>query len=69
MNLLKDLKISGITFAVKRIGDEIMQIPFNKPYLTGKEKKYIQDVLQRRELSGDGYYTEKVTSLLEKIFH
>lgn len=45
-----------------------MQIPFNKPYLTGKEKKYIEDALQRRELSGDGYYTEKVTSLLEKKF-
>ena len=45
-----------------------MQIPFNRSYLTGKEEKYIKDVLQRRELSGDSYYTEKVTSLLEKKF-
>ena len=45
-----------------------MQIPFNKPYLTGKEKKYIEDALRRRKLSGDGYYTKKVTSLLENKF-
>lgn len=45
-----------------------MQIPFNKPYMTGKEKEYIEDVLTRRKLSGDGYYTKKVTSLLEKRF-
>ena len=45
-----------------------MKIPFNKPYLTGKEKEYIEDALQRGELSGDGYYTKKVTSLLENKF-
>ncbi|MTI60187.1 MAG: dTDP-4-amino-4,6-dideoxygalactose transaminase [Firmicutes bacterium] len=45
-----------------------MQIPFNKPYLTGKEQKYLEDALQRGELSGDGYYTERVTSLLERKF-
>ncbi len=45
-----------------------MQIPFNKPYLTGKEKEYLEDALLRRELSGDGYYTKKVTSLLEDKF-
>ncbi|MFO7818959.1 MAG: dTDP-4-amino-4,6-dideoxygalactose transaminase, partial [Halanaerobacter sp.] len=45
-----------------------MQIPFNRPYLTGREEEYTKDVFQRRELNGDGYYTEKVTSLLEKKF-
>ncbi|MFW6281794.1 MAG: dTDP-4-amino-4,6-dideoxygalactose transaminase [bacterium] len=45
-----------------------MQIPFNIPYLTGKEEKYINDVLQKRKLSGDGYYTKKVTSLLKSKF-
>jgi len=45
-----------------------MEIPFNRPYLTGREKEYIEDVLQRRETGGDGYYTRKVTSLLEEKF-
>ena len=45
-----------------------MQIPFNKTYLTGKEQKFIEDVLQRRELSADGFYTKKVSSVLEKRF-
>lgn len=45
-----------------------MEIPFNRPYLTGKEKEYIEDALYRRELSGDGYYTKKVTALLEDCF-
>lgn len=45
-----------------------MQIPFNRPYLTGKEEKHLKDALQRRELSGDGYYTKKVMSLLERKF-
>ncbi|MFW6035209.1 MAG: dTDP-4-amino-4,6-dideoxygalactose transaminase [Halothermotrichaceae bacterium] len=45
-----------------------MQIPFNRTYLTGKEKKYIEDVLEKRKLSGEGYYTKKVTSLLENKF-
>lgn len=45
-----------------------MQIPFNRPYLTGEEQKYLEDALHRRELSGDGYYTERVTSFLERKF-
>ncbi len=45
-----------------------MEIPFNKPYLTGREKIYVEDALQSRELSGDGYYTEKVSSFLENRF-
>ncbi len=45
-----------------------MRIPFNKPYLTGKEIEYIEDSLRRGDIGGDGYYTEKVTSLLESRF-
>ncbi len=45
-----------------------MKIPFNKIYYTGNEKKYIEDALVRKELSGDGYYTKKVTSFLENRF-
>lgn len=45
-----------------------MNIPFNKIYLNGNEKKYIEDALQRGHLSGDGYYSKKVTALLEDKF-
>ncbi len=45
-----------------------MKIPFNKVYLNGNEIKYIQDVLNRGQLSGDGYYTKKVTTLLKNKF-
>jgi len=44
------------------------KIAFNKLYLTGNEKKYILDALNRESISGDGYYTKKVTQLLEKRF-
>jgi len=36
-----------------------MKIPFNKPYLTGKELDYIQDAVLRGKISGNGYYTQK----------
>lgn len=32
-------------------------IPFNKPYLTGEEVKYIKDAVTKGKLSGNGYYT------------
>ena len=36
-----------------------MQIPFNKPYLSGKEIEYIKDAVSRGKISGNGYYTQK----------
>ena len=33
-------------------------IPFNVPYLTGKESLYISDAYKRKHLSGDGYYSK-----------
>lgn len=32
-------------------------IPFNKPYLTGKELVYIEDAVKKGKISGNGYYT------------
>lgn len=32
-------------------------IPFNKPYLTGKELVYIGDAVKKGKISGNGYYT------------
>ena len=46
-----------------------MKIPFNKPYTTGKELNYIQDSINRGQISGDGYYTKRVNEFIEKTFH
>ncbi len=45
-----------------------MKIPFNKPYLTGNEMKYITDALARNRISGDGYYSKIVHSFFEQKF-
>ena len=41
-------------------------IPFNRPYLTGKEIKYIRQAYRRAQLAGDGYFTRKCQHWLEK---
>ncbi|MFW5999713.1 MAG: dTDP-4-amino-4,6-dideoxygalactose transaminase [Halanaerobiaceae bacterium] len=46
----------------------MMEIPFNSPYLTGKEEKYLADVLRRRKPGGGGPYMAKTASLLEDRF-
>lgn len=41
-------------------------IPFNKPYLTGKELHYIAEAHARSQLAGDGYFTKKCNAWLEE---
>jgi len=41
-------------------------IPFNKPYLTGKELHYISEAHTRGQLAGDGYFTKKCNAWLEE---
>ena len=43
-----------------------MEIPFNKPYATGKELVYIEQALTSRQLAGGGAFTKKCTAWLEK---
>lgn len=45
-----------------------MNIPSNKHYWTEKEKENVLDALARGQLSGDGYYTERVSALIEENF-
>ncbi len=40
-------------------------IPFNRPYLTGKESEYISQALAIAKLSGDGSFTKRCSELLE----
>ena len=43
-------------------------ISFNKPYLTGKETKYIQDAVESMKISGDGIFTKKCHDFFEKKY-
>jgi dTDP-4-amino-4,6-dideoxygalactose transaminase len=43
-----------------------MKIPFNKPYMTGKELWYISQAHANRHLSGDGIFTKKCHQWLEE---
>jgi len=40
-------------------------IPFNKPYLTGKETHYIYDAVNSGKISGNGKYTQKCQTFFE----
>ena len=45
-----------------------MRIPFNKPYLTGKEVDYIYDAVQSGHISGNGKYTKKCQAFFQEKF-
>lgn len=45
-----------------------MRIPFNKPYLTGNEFKYIQDASALGKLSGDGDFTKRCQTYFENKY-
>ncbi|MBD8084318.1 dTDP-4-amino-4,6-dideoxygalactose transaminase [Chryseobacterium caseinilyticum] len=40
-------------------------IPFNKPFLTGKETLYIEDAVKSGKISGNGIFTQKCHSFFE----
>ncbi|OQA88857.1 MAG: dTDP-4-amino-4,6-dideoxygalactose transaminase [Lentisphaerae bacterium ADurb.Bin242] len=44
------------------------KIPFNKPYIIGKELYYIAQAVQNGHLSGDGLFTRKCNQWLEEHF-
>jgi dTDP-4-amino-4,6-dideoxygalactose transaminase len=43
-------------------------IPFNKPYLTGKETHYIYDAVNSGKISGNGKYTQKCQDFFETTY-
>lgn len=43
-------------------------IPFNKPYFTGKETKYIEDAVRSGKISGNGIYTRKCQTYFEETY-
>ena len=45
------------------------QIPFNKPYLTGKETSYIEDAVRSGKISGNGKYTAQCQNFFQGKYH
>ena len=45
-----------------------MKIPLNKPYISKREIDFIQDAINNRKISGDGYYSKKVAKFIENKF-
>ncbi|MCC8173856.1 MAG: dTDP-4-amino-4,6-dideoxygalactose transaminase, partial [Odoribacter sp.] len=43
-------------------------IPFNKPYLTGKETEYIKSSVDSGKISGNGIFTKKCHSFFEENY-
>ena len=43
-------------------------IPFNKPYLIGKEMQYIEEAVKSGKISGNGLFTKKCQEFFEKKF-
>jgi dTDP-4-amino-4,6-dideoxygalactose transaminase len=46
-----------------------MQIPFNKPYLSGKENHYISQAVLSGKISGDGLFTKKCHTFFEQKYN
>ncbi|MEZ4937844.1 MAG: dTDP-4-amino-4,6-dideoxygalactose transaminase [Crocinitomicaceae bacterium] len=44
----------------------MIKIPFNKPFLTGKETVYIEDAVNSGKISGNGIYTKKCQEFFQE---
>ncbi|HPT17566.1 MAG TPA: dTDP-4-amino-4,6-dideoxygalactose transaminase, partial [Kiritimatiellia bacterium] len=43
-------------------------IPFNKPFLTGRELEYIRQAVESGKISGNGSFTQKCQGWLERRY-
>lgn len=46
----------------------MIQIPFNKPYLTGNELQYINEAVASGKISGNGNFTKKCQDFFESVY-
>lgn len=46
----------------------MIQIPFNQPFLTGRETDYIRQAVESGKISGNGVFTQKCQRFLEKRY-
>lgn len=49
--------------------EDSIRIPFNRPYLTGRESEYMRESVNSGNIAGNGEYTRKCECLLEKTFN
>ena len=47
---------------------ESASIPFNRPYLTGRERQYLDEALQSRQFAGDGPFARRCQALMQQRF-
>jgi dTDP-4-amino-4,6-dideoxygalactose transaminase len=52
----------------RKIEPTTSRIPFNKPYLTGKEAEYVAQAIRSGQIGGDGPYTRGCARQLEERF-
>ena len=45
-----------------------LKLPFNKPYLTGKETFYIEEAVRSGKISGNGMFTQQCQSFFEQRY-
>ena len=43
-------------------------IPFNRPYLTGREREYLDEAFQSRQFAGDGPFARRCQALMQQRF-
>lgn len=43
-----------------------MKVPYNKPLILGKEKEFLNQVIENDQFSGNGYFTKKCNKILEE---
>lgn len=55
-------------FKIKLLNSKTIKIPFNKPYLSGKELEYIQEAIRKGKISGNGEFTRKCQEFFEKRY-
>ena len=46
-----------------------LNIPFNKPYLSGNETRYIEEAVKSGKISGDGIFTKRCHQFFENELH
>jgi dTDP-4-amino-4,6-dideoxygalactose transaminase len=44
----------------------LSSIPFNKPFLSGPETRYIEEAVRSGKISGDGLFTKRCHAFFEQ---
>jgi dTDP-4-amino-4,6-dideoxygalactose transaminase len=66
----KKLKIRSFAYSNIHLFTIIFSvIPFNKPYLTGKELQYIGEAVQSGKISGNGHFTKQCQHFFEEKYN